>query len=67
MNVNEAQEIFLQTLPELSEPLKSAVEFALSNWHKLSREPSKIDTYRMKSGAMLSATRGFIKSSTTDE
>ncbi|MBE8950922.1 MAG: HNH endonuclease [Quinella sp. 3Q1] len=43
MNVNEAKEIFLQALPELSEPLKSAVKFTLSNWHKLSREPSKID------------------------
>lgn len=38
MNSNEAKEIFLMKLPELSEPLKSAVEFALGNWHKLNRE-----------------------------
>ena len=31
MNSNEAKGIFLQSLPELSEPLKSAVEFALAN------------------------------------
>lgn len=43
MNVNEAKEIFLQALPELSEPLKSAVEFTLSNWHKLRYELTKID------------------------
>lgn len=43
MNQDEARNIFLQSLHELSEPLKSAVEFALSNWHKLSRESSKID------------------------
>lgn len=30
-------------LPELSEPLKSAVEFALANWHKLNREPRASD------------------------
>ena len=38
LTANEAQEIFLQALPELSEPLKSAVEFTLANWHKLGRE-----------------------------
>ena len=38
MNASEAKEIFLQALPELSEPLKSAVEFTLANWHKLNRE-----------------------------
>ncbi len=43
MDVNEAKKIFLQALPELSEPLKSAVKFTLSNWHKLSCDPSKID------------------------
>ena len=40
MNPNEAKQIFLQALPELSEPLKSAVEFALANWHKLNRSES---------------------------
>lgn len=39
MNSNEAIRIFIGALPELSEPLKSAVEFTLTNWHKLSREP----------------------------
>ena len=43
MNQTEAREIFLQALPELSEPLKSAVEFALANWHKLNREPRASD------------------------
>ncbi|MBQ4405235.1 MAG: NUMOD4 motif-containing HNH endonuclease [Selenomonadaceae bacterium] len=43
MNSNEAKEIFLMRLPELSEPLKSAVEFALANWHKLNREPRASD------------------------
>ena len=43
MNSNEAKGIFLQSLPELSEPLKSAVEFALANWHKLNcRESVKL-------------------------
>ena len=40
MNQDEAKGIFLQALPELSEPLKSAVEFALANWHKLNRRES---------------------------
>ena len=40
MNSSEAKEIFLQALPELSEPLKSAVEFALANWHKLRHRES---------------------------
>ena len=35
MNQNEAKEIFLKALPGLTEPLKSAVEFTLANWHKL--------------------------------
>ena len=43
MNQYEAKRIFLQSLPELSEPLKSAVEFALANWHKLNREPRASD------------------------
>ena len=43
MNINEAKQIFLQSLPELSEPLKSAVEFTLANWHKLNREPRASD------------------------
>ena len=43
MNSSEAKRIFLQALPELSEPLKSAVEFALANWHKLNREPRASD------------------------
>lgn len=43
MNQDEAKEIFLQALPELSEPLKSAVEFALANWHRLNREPRASD------------------------
>ena len=40
MNQDEAKGIFLQALPELTEPLKSAVEFALANWHKLKRRES---------------------------
>lgn len=43
MNQDEAKGIFLQALPELSEPLKSAVEFALANWHRLNREPRPSD------------------------
>ena len=43
MNSNEAKEIFLMKLPELYEPLKSAVEFTLANWHKLNREPRASD------------------------
>ena len=43
MNSNEVMEIFLQALPELSEPLKSAVKFTLSNWHKLSRDTTSVD------------------------
>ena len=43
MNQDEAKGIFLQALPELSEPLKSAVEFALANWHRLNREPRASD------------------------
>ena len=43
MNQDEAKKIFLQALPELSEPLKSAVEFMLANWHKLHREPRASD------------------------
>ena len=43
MNQDEAKKIFLQALPELSEPLKSAVEFMLANWHKLNREPRASD------------------------
>lgn len=39
MNSSEAKRIFLQALPELSEPLKSAVEFTLAHWHNLNREP----------------------------
>lgn len=43
LTANEAREIFLQALPELFEPLKSAVEFTLANWHKLGREPRASD------------------------
>ncbi len=43
MNQDKAKKIFLQALPELSEPLKSAVEFTLVNWHKLNREPLPSD------------------------
>lgn len=43
MNKDKAKEIFLQALPELSEPLKSAVEFTLANWHKFNREPRPSD------------------------
>ena len=43
MNQDEAKKIFLQALSELSEPLKSAVEFTLANWHKLNREPRASD------------------------
>ena len=39
MDSNEAKRIFLQALPELSEPIKSAVEFTLANWYRLSYEP----------------------------
>ncbi|MBE8950920.1 MAG: HNH endonuclease [Quinella sp. 3Q1] len=43
MNGDKAKKIFLETLPELSEPLKGAVEFVLSNWHKLKGEPRTSD------------------------
>lgn len=43
MNADSAGRIFLQALPELSEPLKSAVEFTLANWHKLSSEIKSIE------------------------
>lgn len=43
LTANEAYEIFLQTLPELFEPLKSAVEFTLANWHKFGRNPRASD------------------------
>ncbi|MBR7024897.1 MAG: HNH endonuclease [Selenomonadaceae bacterium] len=43
MNGDEAKKIFLETLPELSKPLKGAVEFVLSNWHKLKGEPRTSD------------------------
>ena len=43
LTAQDAREIFLQALPELSEPLKSAVEFALANWHRLNREPRPSD------------------------
>ncbi|MBQ9497906.1 MAG: HNH endonuclease [Selenomonadaceae bacterium] len=43
LTAQDAREIFLQALPELSEPLKSAVEFTLANWHKLNREPRPSD------------------------
>ena len=33
----------MKSLPKISEPLKSAVEFALANWHKLSRKPNPSD------------------------
>lgn len=44
LTAQDAHEIFLQALSELSEPLKSAVEFTLANWYKLNRErrPSDI-------------------------
>ncbi len=43
MNQDNAKKIFLQALPELSEPLKSAVEFTLANWHKINRESRPSD------------------------
>lgn len=43
LTAQDAREIFSQALPELSEPLKSAVEFTLANWHKLNREPRPSD------------------------
>ena len=43
MNSNEAKRIFQLTLPKLSEPLKSAVEFTLANWHKLNRQSRASD------------------------
>ena len=43
LTAQDAREIFLQALPELSEPLKSAVGFAPANWHKLNREPRPSD------------------------
>ena len=43
MDSNKAKEIFLQSLPELSEPLKSAVEFTLANWKNVVREPRPSD------------------------
>ena len=43
MDSNKAKEIFLQSLPELSEPLKSAVEFTLANWKNVIREPRPSD------------------------
>lgn len=43
MNQDKAKKIFLQALPELSEPLKSAVEFTLANWYKLKRESHPSD------------------------
>ena len=43
MNQDEAKKIFLQALPKLSEPLKSAVKFTLANWHKFNRKPRASD------------------------
>lgn len=43
MNVLEAKEVFLSCVDDLSEPLKSAVEFTLANWHKMEREPNELD------------------------
>ena len=43
MNKEKAKEIFLKSLPKISEPLKSAVEFTLANWHKFNREPRPSD------------------------
>lgn len=50
LTAQDAHEIFLQALSELSEPLKSAVEFTLANWYKLNRERRP------------SVTKGFTKS-----
>ena len=41
MNQYEAKRIFQRNLPELSEPLKSAVEFTLANWDKWNKKPSE--------------------------
>ena len=41
MNQYEAKRIFLQSLPELSEPLKSAVEFTLVNWDNWNGKPNE--------------------------
>lgn len=43
MNMNETKKIFLKALPGLTEPLKSAVEFILADWHEPSREQIKVD------------------------
>ena len=43
MNKDKAKEIFLKSLPKISEPLKSAVEFTLANWHKFNRESRPSD------------------------
>ena len=43
MNPNEAKEIFLHVLPEVSGALNSAINFVLTNWHKLTYEPRASD------------------------
>lgn len=43
MNSNEAKEIFLHVLPEVSGALNSAINFVLTNWHKLTYEPRASD------------------------
>ena len=43
MDVFEAKKVFLSCVDDLSEPLKSAVEFTLANWHKMEREPNELD------------------------
>ena len=42
MNVLEAKEIFLSCVDDLSEPLRSAVEFTLANWHKMEHELNEL-------------------------
>ena len=68
MNQYEAKRIFLQSLPELSEPLKSAVEFTLARWHRLDYKPTKSDdalTFLAKLSALptdaRTADKPFIK------
>ena len=41
MNQYEVKRIFQRSLPELSEPLKSAVEFALANWDNWNGKPNE--------------------------
>ena len=41
MDANEAEKILRKALVEASEPLRSAIEFALANWQKISDETNE--------------------------